>query len=151
VFLFGLWFLLGLKFCIPPSLSLSAGAAAHVDLEGKIGASLSAGLEVELEAEINADVLLTGNLAADFNLVTLDDPSLNTLVPFFPGPPQPIAEHYVANNGTLGDQLTDERENFAVATLREQMLSDRTEEVEAGDVTASVVWVPRVERWEVGA
>jgi hypothetical protein len=151
VFLFGLWFLLGLKFCIPPSLSLSAGASAHADLEGKIGASLSAGLDVSLEAQINADLILTGNLAADFNLTSLDDPSLNTLVPFFPGPPEPIPEHYVANNGTLGDQLTDERENFAVATLREQMLSDRTAEVEAGDVTASVVWAPRVERWEVGA
>ena len=57
----------------------------------------------------------------------------------------------LASAGTLGDSLTDERENFAVATLREQMLSDRTDEVEAGDVTASVVWAPRVERWEVGA
>jgi hypothetical protein len=147
VLLFGLWFLLGLKFCIPPSLSLSVGASAHADLEGKIGASLSAGLDVSLEAQINADLALTGNLGADFNVVNMDDTASITLVAASGGVP----EHYVANAGTPGDAITDERENFAVATLREQMLSDHTAEVDAGDVTASLLWVPRVERWEVGA
>lgn len=156
VLLFGLWFLLSLKFCIPPSLSLSAGASAHADLEGKIGASLSAGLDVSLEAQINADVLLTGNLAADFNITMLDDLATITKVPLDNGPPV-VPEHYVANDPappepkTPGTQMTAERENFAVATLREQTQSDRTDEVATGDSTTSVVWVPRVERWEVGA
>ena len=136
-----------------PSLSLSAGASAHLDLEGKIGASLSAGLDVSLEASINADLLLTGNLAADFNVFNTDDPTLVTLVAAVPSPPAVpvVPEHYVPIADTPGDKLTRERENFAVATLREQMLTDHSEEVKAGDATTSVAWVPRVERWEVGA
>ncbi|HKP75257.1 MAG TPA: hypothetical protein VJT67_06910 [Longimicrobiaceae bacterium] len=155
VFLFGLWFLLGLKFCIPPSISLSAGASAHADISGKIDASLSAGLDLSLEAGINADIALTGNLGADFNVFNMDDPTYKQLVGAVAGPP-PVPEHYEPiskSTGvqTPGQKIIAERENYAVATLRQSQLGDRTAEVESGDVTAALLWEQRVERWEVGA
>lgn len=137
VFLFGLWFLLGLKFCIPPSLSFAAGAdaALHADLSLKIEAALSVSVDIE------ADVLLTGNLGTDMNLamagthLSLDAGSGNRT-------PLP---------GTPGAILTTTYANRPLADLQRRVTGDHTAEVEAGDVTAGLPWVPRVERWEVGA
>ena len=50
VFLFQLFFLLRLKFCIPPSASLSADVAAAIDLQGE------AGITLEIEAQIDASI-----------------------------------------------------------------------------------------------
>lgn len=59
VFLFGLWWMLSLRFCIPPSISFSAGASFDAELTG---------LELELQAElalgIGADLPRAGALAA---------------------------------------------------------------------------------------
>lgn len=143
VFLFGLWFLLGLKFCIPPSITVGAGADMHLDLEGKIGASLAVGIE----ATINADFELAGNLGADFNLLAMGD--LTRVIPV-PLPPA-AADHYLPAVDSPGDVITKERENTAVAELQKSMSVNRQAEVDATDITAGVLWEPRVERWEVAA
>jgi hypothetical protein len=53
VWLFGLWFLLRLKFCIPPSLSVSAG----IDAELAIAASLDLDIDVDVQAGFDAATL----------------------------------------------------------------------------------------------
>lgn len=50
VITFGLWWMLKLKFCIPPSLSLDADLVAEID------ASLEIEISVELEAKIDAAI-----------------------------------------------------------------------------------------------
>ena len=59
VFLFQLWFLLLLKFCIPPTFSLDAGLAA--DLEAALDA------ELDIQGQLRADLVATvnANLGAD--------------------------------------------------------------------------------------
>lgn len=47
LFLFNLWFMLRLKLCIPPSLSIDAGLAAELKLKGpEIEANIAAGLTI---------------------------------------------------------------------------------------------------------
>jgi hypothetical protein len=54
--LFGLWFLLRLKFCIPPSLELGAGVAADLDVAlGGIEADLEVGIDIEASVEARVD------------------------------------------------------------------------------------------------
>lgn len=66
VFLFGLFFLLALKFCIPPSLSVSAGAdlsmqldLAMPTLEANLSVDADVGLDVGLVTDLNT-ALTTG-------------------------------------------------------------------------------------------
>ena len=151
VFLFGLWFLLGLKFCIPPSISFSAGASLHAGLEGKLGLEIQG----KLDAQINASAEITGNLGADFNLATVgmlkSDGSPTLTGPDGSGNYVPAADTPGALV-TAGDPpATPGTENTGVRTLQLAMTADRTAEVDAGDVTKGLAWVPRVERWEVGA
>jgi hypothetical protein len=87
--LFGLFFLLKLKFCIPPSISLSAGVAAELDATLKLGldvsvdAKLSTGkplgdtIDTEFKASVGNDVL------AKLKAGTSDSPAYG---------PRPIAE-----------------------------------------------------------
>jgi hypothetical protein len=56
VFVFQLWWMLALKFCIPPSFSLSAGVAA------KLAAGANADLDASFAAAVNAD--FSANLGA---------------------------------------------------------------------------------------
>jgi hypothetical protein len=56
--LFGLFFMLKLKFCIPPSIQLSAGLAAD------LSAALDVGLNVSVDAEVDAGTTLGNNLDA---------------------------------------------------------------------------------------
>jgi hypothetical protein len=61
--LFGLWFLLKLKFCIPPSLSLDAGIAADLDVAlGGIEADLEVGIEIGVSVEARVDAGLFADL-----------------------------------------------------------------------------------------
>jgi hypothetical protein len=63
VFLFGLFFLLQLKFCIPPSLSFSAGMFAKLDaLAPKLEVDASLDVDVEFDASLGL-----GFSAADLN------------------------------------------------------------------------------------
>jgi hypothetical protein len=132
VLLFGLWFLLGLKFCIPPSLSY---ASLHADLSLKIEAALSVAVDIELDAA------LTGNLGADMNLAMLGKDFSSDVGS---GNRAPLP-------GSVGATLTATFANRPLADLQQRVTVDHTEEVETGDVTAGLPWVPRVERWEVGA
>jgi hypothetical protein len=62
---FGLWFLLRLKFCILPAVSLDAGVAKELDLAlGKI------------DAGIDINVAVTGQLKTDFNTFISNPTSL---------------------------------------------------------------------------
>ncbi|MBV9108556.1 MAG: hypothetical protein JO306_04015, partial [Gemmatimonadetes bacterium] len=145
VFLFGLWFLLGLKFCILPSISLSGGASLHAGLEGKLGLEIQG----KLDAQINASAEIAGNLGADFNLATvgllMSDGTTSTIS----GPDG--SGNYAPAAKTPGANITAQAENTAVRTLQTAMTADRTAEWKAGDVRSGLAWAARVERWEVGA
>jgi hypothetical protein len=58
--LFGLFFLLKLKFCIPPSIGLSAGVAAELD------ATLQLGLDVSVDAKVAIGTPLGNTIDAEF-------------------------------------------------------------------------------------
>lgn len=58
VFLFGLWYLLRLKFCILPSFSLDAGLSAELE------AALEGGAELSAELELKVKTALAENLPA---------------------------------------------------------------------------------------
>lgn len=139
VFLFGLWFLLGLKFCIPPSLSVAGG----IDLN--LQANLSASIDVALSASVGVDAnaVLTGNLGADLNMALagrLDAAETS-----------PGSGNYTPNGATVGATLTSAFTNTALGPLDRVAGRDHKAEVNATDITAGTLWVPRVERWEVGA
>jgi hypothetical protein len=144
VFLFGLWFLLGLKFCILPSITLGGGAnlTAHADLDLKIDLAISGKLDVQ----INADAVLGGNLGADFNLLALGEAQSSGSVGTNRAP-NPGTPGYEFINGTATQPAYA---NTAVLEVQQAMSDDRSAEVAAIDVRPSQ-WEPRVERWEVGA
>lgn len=79
MFILQLWWMLKLKFCIPPSLSIDAGLALDLKLEGELSANIDAGIELEIAGSVKtytdagvlkgaiADELTEGlNLAGDF-------------------------------------------------------------------------------------
>jgi hypothetical protein len=61
VFLFGLWFLLAFKFCIPPSISIDAGLQAELDVVGELG------LEVDADFSVDVDFQVPDFTAGQFN------------------------------------------------------------------------------------
>jgi hypothetical protein len=63
VFVFGLFFLLKLKFCIPPTVDLSAGVAAGLSVT--FGAEIEAGLSASFTGSVEAEI--AGGLATDFS------------------------------------------------------------------------------------
>ncbi len=65
MFLFQLWWMLALKFCIPPEISVSAGISAEIGLGGSIGISADASVNATVEASIAADV--TASIQAEFD------------------------------------------------------------------------------------
>lgn len=67
VFLFGLWFLLKLKLCIPPSFSFDAGMAADLKL---FGPEFSANIEAEITA--SGSVTIGGIVYNDINTLKQD-------------------------------------------------------------------------------
>ncbi len=71
VFIFNLWFLLGLKFCIPPSISFSAGASLQLDAD--LNVALQAELDVAASIDIDADVELGDALGVSLNLALTGD------------------------------------------------------------------------------
>jgi hypothetical protein len=75
MFVFGLWFLLKLKFCIPPSISIDAGVTAELDVVmGQIE------LDINVDIEVSAGLLGTLNSAklpgTEKTLGSLTNPSL---------------------------------------------------------------------------
>ncbi|MDO6710287.1 hypothetical protein Q4567_06110 [Aliiglaciecola sp. 2_MG-2023] len=74
LFIFNLWFLLKLKFCIPPSFQFDAGLVGSLNFDGSFGADFNASIDahVELMTEFTADlavqVAIEGpDLEAKFN------------------------------------------------------------------------------------
>jgi len=60
MFAFGLWFLLKLKFCIPPSISIDAGVTAELDV-----------VMGEIELDVNADIEVSADLLAELDSAKL--------------------------------------------------------------------------------
>lgn len=60
--LFGLWFMLKIKFCILPSIDLSADAGLALELEGALGLEVDVDLEVGLVGRLGAVVEPTSGL-----------------------------------------------------------------------------------------
>jgi len=58
LFIFNLWFLLKLKFCIPPSIEFDAGLVADLSFDGSFGVEFDASIEahVELMVDFSADL-----------------------------------------------------------------------------------------------
>jgi len=57
MFVFGLWFLLKLKFCIPPGISIDAGVTAELDAAmGQIELDIDASIEVSAELQVALDL-----------------------------------------------------------------------------------------------
>lgn len=130
VFLFGLFFLLALKFCIPPSLSASAGLTAKLDVLMP---------KLELDASIDVDVEFDAALNLGFTIEDLNND-------FLSGIPQ---EHGITDTD---DQLK-QFSNAALLPIGENIHEaksmvgdDGKPKPEAGvDITASVDYEPRVE------
>jgi hypothetical protein len=83
VFLFGLWFLLAFKFCIPPSISINAGLNAELDAIGSAGVNVDADFSVNVDFDgdgIAESVRGTAQVNADFKAgVGLDIETANGL------------------------------------------------------------------------
>jgi hypothetical protein len=105
MFVFQLWWMLALKFCIPPSFSLSAGVAASLaagfdvdldvgfaadvkaDFSANLGADAAASLDTNFSAgaQLNLEVAAAVDLSADLPPdVTVDPPPITPLPDGFP-------------------------------------------------------------------
>jgi len=62
VFLFGLWFMLRLKLCIPPSIEVNAGVEAQLAVAGEFGLDLDVGVHAGFDAQVLNDGL-AGHIA----------------------------------------------------------------------------------------
>lgn len=65
VFVFGLWFLLAFKFCIPPSISIDAGLQAELDMVGNLGLNVDADFSVNVDSP--PDLFTAGQLHGRLN------------------------------------------------------------------------------------
>lgn len=65
MFVFQLWWMLALKFCIPPEIEVGAAISAEVGLGGEIGISADVSVNAEVELRIQADVQASVNAAFD--------------------------------------------------------------------------------------
>ena len=132
VFLFGLFFLLQLKFCIPPSLSVSAGLSVELDvLMPKLELDASIDVDVEFDAALGLGFTIE-KLNADFQEGILlehgisDVEQLKQLKKFSNAAMLPIGEGIHEARLLVGE--------------------DGQPKAEAGvDVTASIDYEPRVE------
>jgi hypothetical protein len=82
LFLFQLWFLLKLKFCIPPSIEIDAGLVADLDFEGSFGADFDVSIEahVELMVEFSADLAVQMSLAGPDLEAQFNQPGFSLIV-----------------------------------------------------------------------
>ena len=61
MFIFQLWWMLALKFCIPPEIDVAGGISAEIGLDGKIGISADLNIDASIEASIQGGVDLSIN------------------------------------------------------------------------------------------
>src|SRR5260370_3351215 len=100
VLVFQLWWMLALKFCIPPSFALSAGVAAKLsaNADADVAATFAAGVKVDIGVNLGADAATSldnvyspgvqaafaANLSTDFSADLPPD------VPVDPAPPNAV-------------------------------------------------------------
>jgi hypothetical protein len=60
--IFQLWWMLALKFCIPPEIDVAAGISGEIGLDGKIGINPDVNVDASIEAKIqgSVDLSITG-------------------------------------------------------------------------------------------
>ncbi|HEX8391832.1 MAG TPA: hypothetical protein VF665_05670 [Longimicrobium sp.] len=136
VFVFQLWFLLGLKFCIPPSISFGAGASLHAGLEGELGAEIAAAVDIDLEADIGILGAADLNLAFNADAGLVDESDLEN----------PQLEAGAADY--LGTRVAAAYSPGAVRSLQVAATADRSAELDGLD---AVVYTERVQYAEVAA
>ena len=61
MFIFQLWWMLALKFCIPPEIDVAGGISGEIGLDGKIGINADLNVDASIEASIQGSVDLTIN------------------------------------------------------------------------------------------
>jgi hypothetical protein len=61
VIIFQLWWMLALKFCIPPEIDVAAGISGEIGLDGKIGIDADVNVDASIEASIQGSVDLSIN------------------------------------------------------------------------------------------
>ncbi len=66
--IFQLWWMLALKFCIPPEIDIAAGISAEIGLDGKIGIDVSLSVDASIEASIGVSV--DNSINAQFDAAT---------------------------------------------------------------------------------
>jgi len=59
--IFQLWWMLALKFCIPPEIDVAAGISGEIGLDGKIGIDADINVDASIEASIQGSVDLSIN------------------------------------------------------------------------------------------
>ena len=64
--IFQLWWMLALKFCIPPEVSVDASITAEIGVSGEIG--ISADLKVDLDIELKVDAAVAADLDASIGV-----------------------------------------------------------------------------------
>jgi hypothetical protein len=126
VFLFGLWILLSLKLCIPPSISLSAGAQAEVDAKPP-DFTADAAFEASLDTRFQVNVPSRLRAAGAALTPGLDKSGLK------PEPPPSLA-------GGLADKTTPAERFRLLRALSTRRLTAPDDEL---------LWEKRVERSEV--
>jgi hypothetical protein len=148
VLVFQLWFLLALRFCIPPDVDTAAGLAAALDTVGKADATLTAAVDAELEgADLDAAVqafqdavtALENDPAAHLS-GALDALLKDTKVSTGGGSPVALSDGLRAARSAAGDGHLDDRTFAAMA---------RGAFAEAATAPPAPQFVKRVERSEV--
>src|SRR6185312_7492304 len=61
MFIFQLWWMLALKFCIPPEIDVAGGISGEIGLDGRIGINADLNVDASIEASIQGGVDLTIN------------------------------------------------------------------------------------------
>jgi len=142
VFLFQLWFLLGLKFCILPSISIAVGLDAS--LQAELDIQLELALELSAEIDVAVGVDLENAIAANMNLAITGDAHAD----FDAGGNLVLDADF---GDTPGKAMADALDTTALVALDAKVTDDRTAEVESRSIVAGMVFQPRVERAEVAA
>ncbi len=71
VFVFGLWPLLKLRFCIPPSLSLGVGVNLDLAVAGQLGLAVEADLDIDISLEARLGITMS-ELDTDLRSIVRD-------------------------------------------------------------------------------
>lgn len=68
---FGLFWMLKLKFCIPPSIDVAAGLTAELSVDASVSASLAAGISANIDASFGSGSAMAAGLKAGFSPIAL--------------------------------------------------------------------------------